>query len=83
MFRGLGSVIYKEVFHVIRDPKTMFLMLLIPGMDMIIFGYAIDLEVSNISTVVYNLDGRRGKPGITGYVCQFGVFHDPGAGGIG
>jgi ABC-2 type transport system permease protein len=54
----MTSVIYKEVFHVLRDPKTLFLMLLIPGTDMTVFGYAIDLEVSNISTVVYNLDGR-------------------------
>lgn len=59
MFRGLGSVIYKESIHIARDPRTLFLMLLIPGIQLTIFGYAIDLDVKNIPTVAYNLDGRR------------------------
>lgn len=59
MFRGLTSIVYKESIHVIRDPKTLFLMLLIPGFQLTIFGYAIDLDVRNIPTCVYNLDGRR------------------------
>jgi len=58
MFRGIGAVIYKEFIHVIRDPITLFLMLLIPGIQLTIFGFAIDLEVKHIPTAVYNLDGR-------------------------
>ncbi len=58
MFKGLTSIMYKEIFHVFRDPKALFLMFLIPSIDMIMFGYAIDLEVRNIATLVYNLDGR-------------------------
>ena len=59
MFNGLTSIVYKEVFHILRDFKTLFLMLLVPGMDLIMFGYAIDLNVENVQTVIYNLDGRR------------------------
>ena len=59
MFRGLGSIIYKEVFHALRDTRTLLLVLCIPGVDLLLFGYAIDLDVKNIHTVVYNLDGRR------------------------
>lgn len=74
MFRGLSSIIYKEMFHIIRDPKTLFLMLLIPGMDMVIFGYAIDLEVSNIPTAVYNLDGRRESRELEDMLQNSGFF---------
>ncbi len=74
MFRGLGSIIYKEVFHIFRDPKTLFLMLLIPGMDMIVFGYAIDLEVRNIATSVYNLDGRRESRELLDMFTNSGYF---------
>ena len=59
MFRGFTSIVYKETIHIIRDPFTLFLMLLIPGIQLIMFGYAIDFDVKNIATVVYNLDGRE------------------------
>lgn len=58
MFRGLYSVIYKETIHILRDPRTLFLMLLVPGIQLTIFGYAIELDVKHIGTVVQNLDGR-------------------------
>jgi len=59
MFRGLAAIMYKESRHIIRDPKTLFLMLLLPSVQLTIFGYAIDLDVKHIPTVVYNLDGRQ------------------------
>lgn len=59
MFRGFTSIVYKETIHILRDPKTLFLMILIPGLQLTIFGYAIDLDVKNIPTAVYNLDGRQ------------------------
>ncbi len=43
----------------LRDFRTLLLVLLLPGGDLIMFGYAIDMNVRNIPTVVYNLDGRR------------------------
>ncbi len=59
MFRGLTSIVYKETIHVLRDSKTLFLMLLIPSIQLTVFGYAIDLDIKHIPTVVYNLDGRE------------------------
>jgi len=58
MFRGFRAIVYKEFIHVSRDPFTLFLMLLIPMLQMTIFGYAINTEVRNIETVVYDLDRR-------------------------
>lgn len=59
MFRGLTSIVYKETIHVMRDRKTLFLMLLIPAIQLTVFGYAIDLDIKHVPTVVYNLDGRE------------------------
>jgi len=59
MFSGFTSIVYKETIQVVRDPKTLFMMLLIPGLQLTIFGYAIDLEVEHVATAVYNLDGRQ------------------------
>ena len=58
MFRGLTSIVYKETIHVVRDPRTLFLMLLIPSIQLTVFGYAINMDIKHIATVVYNLDGR-------------------------
>ena len=58
MFRGLTSIIYKETRHIIRDPKTLFLMLLVPAVQLTIFGFAIDMDVKHIPTIVFDLDGR-------------------------
>lgn len=59
MFEGLSAVIYKESRHILRDPRTLFLMLLVPAAQLTIFGYAINMDVKHIPTVVYNLDGRE------------------------
>ena len=59
MFRGWSSIVYKETIHIMRDPRTLLLMLLVPGIQLALFGYAIDLDVKNIPTVVYNMDGRQ------------------------
>lgn len=58
MFRGLWAIIYKEILQVRRDPSTRFIFL-IPLIQTIIFGYAIDMDIQHIPTVVYDLD--RGK----------------------
>ena len=60
MFKGFGSIFYKEIIQISRDPITLVLMLLIPMLQLTIFGYAINTDVRNIKTVVYNLDvGQR------------------------
>jgi ABC-type multidrug transport system permease subunit len=59
MIRGINAIMYKESRHILRDPRTLFLILVIPCLEMVIFGFAINLDVKNIPTVVYNLDGRE------------------------
>src|SRR5258706_4998974 len=56
MFKGFGSIFYKEIIQISRDPITLVLMLIIPMLQLTIFGYAINTDVRDIKTVVYNLD---------------------------
>ena len=56
---GLLAIMSKEFFHIRRQPSTLFFMLVVPVMQTIIFGYAIDTQIENIPLVVYDLDGRR------------------------
>ncbi len=74
MFRGFTSIVYKETIHIVRDPKTLFLMLLIPGIQLTVFGYAIDLDIKHIKTAVYNLDGREASRDLVDQFVNSGYF---------
>src|SRR5439155_23531487 len=58
-FSGLWAMFLKEFSHIRREPATIFFMLVVPVLQTLIFGYAIQLDVEHIPTVVYDLDGRR------------------------
>lgn len=55
MLRGLTAIIYKEVLQVRRDPSTR-VVFMIPVVQLIIFGFAIDMDIQHIRSVVFDLD---------------------------
>ena len=57
--RGFVAMLLKEFSHIRREPATIFFMLVVPVMQTVIFGYAIQQEIEHIPTVVYDLDGRQ------------------------
>jgi ABC transporter DrrB family efflux protein len=57
-FWGLLAILVKEFSHIRRQPSTLFFMLVVPLLQTLIFGVALDTQVENIPTVVYDLDGR-------------------------
>jgi ABC-2 type transport system permease protein len=59
MFKGFGSIFYKEIIQISRDPVSLVLMLIVPMFQLTVFGYAINTDVRNIKAAVYNLDPGR------------------------
>ena len=55
MMRGLFAIIYKEILQVRRDPATRFVFM-IPIIQTIIFGFAIDMDIQHIPMAVYDMD---------------------------
>jgi ABC-2 type transport system permease protein len=51
------TIIRKEFIHIIRDPRTLAVMFLIPIIQLILLGYAATTDVSHLATAV--LDGDR------------------------
>ncbi|NLN74903.1 MAG: ABC transporter permease [Armatimonadetes bacterium] len=49
-------IIRKEIIQVRRDPKMMFLILVAPILQLLIFGYAITSDIQHISTAVLDMD---------------------------
>jgi ABC transporter DrrB family efflux protein len=55
---GLFAIMVKEFSHIRRQPSTLFFMFVIPVIQTIIFGYAIDTQIEHIPLVVFDQDGR-------------------------
>ncbi|MFO0903533.1 MAG: ABC transporter permease [Pirellulales bacterium] len=56
---GFWAVLIKEFFHLRRQPATIFFMLVVPVMQTMVFGYALDTQIEDIPTVLYDMDGRQ------------------------
>src|SRR5512135_1894843 len=47
-------IIRKEFIQIRRDPRTLVIMLVVPAIQMFLFGYAVTTNVDHIPTVVYD-----------------------------
>src|SRR5437764_924641 len=56
---GFSSVVRKEFMHLRRDRATLVIALILPMIQLIIFGYAINFDVRHIPTVAVDLDNSR------------------------
>lgn len=52
MKHNFGSFVKKESLHILRDKRTMLIVMCIPIMLMTLFGFAISTEVNNINVAV-------------------------------
>ena len=55
-FSGFSAVLYKELLHVSRDRITLILALVLPLVQLLIFGYAVNTKVEHIGTAYLNED---------------------------
>jgi ABC-2 type transport system permease protein len=55
-WRRLKAVARKEILHVIRDPRSLASAIATPLIMLLIFGYALSLDVDGIPTIVFDLD---------------------------
>lgn len=52
----IGTVIWKEFLHIIREPRTLVIILVIPVLQLVLYGYALTFDIKNIPMAVYDLD---------------------------
>jgi len=55
-FIRLRAIAWKEFLQIVRDPRSLALAISIPALLLLLFGYALTLDVDRIPTVVYDLD---------------------------
>lgn len=54
--RRTRAVARKEFLHILRDPRSLILALALPLLMLLLFGYALTLDVDRIPTLVYDYD---------------------------
>ncbi|MFO1518805.1 MAG: ABC transporter permease [bacterium] len=52
----IRAVMRKEFTQIFRDPRTLMLIVLMPVMQLMIYGYGINTDVKHMATIVYNED---------------------------
>lgn len=53
---GLAGIIIKEFKHIIRDYRTLMILFILPLVQMILLGYAMNLEINNINLKIDDYD---------------------------
>jgi ABC-2 type transport system permease protein len=54
--RRTGAVARKEFLHILRDPRSLVMALALPLLMILLFGYALTLDVDRIPAIIYDSD---------------------------
>lgn len=56
MLERIKHMLYKEFIQIFRDPKMRAMILLVPVIQTLLFGYAVTMDVRHVATAVCDLD---------------------------
>ena len=64
-FRRLRAMFVKELHHVTRDSRSLAMALAMPVMMLLLYGYALSLDVNHIQALVFDQDGTAASRDLT------------------
>jgi ABC-2 type transport system permease protein len=74
MLERLKAMLAKEFVQVLRDPRMRFVVLVIPVVQTIIFGYAVNTDVRDVATAIYDLDNSSRSRELADRFIKSGYF---------
>ena len=75
MFDRLRAMLIKEFIQVFRDPRMRITLFIIPALQTIIFGYAVNMDVKNIPTAILDRDNSSESRELVATMISSGHFH--------
>jgi ABC-2 type transport system permease protein len=75
MFTRLTAMLVKEFTQILRDAKMRAVIFLVPLVQIIVFGYAVNTDVKHIATAVYDLDNSVTSRELAMRLEQSGYFN--------
>jgi ABC-2 type transport system permease protein len=70
----LKAMLIKEFIQVLRDPRMRFVVFVIPAVQTIIFGYAVNTDVRQVATAIYDLDNSSYSREVADRFIRSGYF---------
>ena len=70
----LRSIIRKEFIQILRDPRTLILVLVIPIMQLFLLGYAATNDVREVPLVVFDQDRGPEARELSGCLPRLGLL---------
>lgn len=58
-WRRIVAIAHKEMLQIRRDPRSLLIILVIPLVQLFIFGYAVNLDVKHVPLCIYDQDGTQ------------------------
>jgi ABC-2 type transport system permease protein len=74
MFQRLRAMLIKEFILVFRDPRMRIVLFVLPALQTVIFGYAVDMDVKNISTAIMDRDNSNESRELVEILSSSGHF---------
>ncbi|WP_306533564.1 ABC transporter permease [Geobacter sp.] len=74
MLERLKCMLVKEIIQALRDPRMRFILFIIPAFQTVIFGYAVNTDVRNVTTAVYDLDNSTESRDLIARFQRSGYF---------
>ncbi|HBE74036.1 MAG TPA: hypothetical protein DDW31_08150 [candidate division Zixibacteria bacterium] len=68
--RRLRGVFRKELIHIRRDPRTLFVSLMFPAVMMLLYGYGIRFDVRNLPVMALDMDRSAFSRGFIGALAR-------------
>lgn len=72
--RGFWAILLKEFAHIRRERSTILFAFVVPALQLMIFGYAIDVTIDNIPIAVLDMDGRQESRRLVDALCNTRTF---------
>jgi ABC-2 type transport system permease protein len=73
--RKISAVMRKEFYHLMRDPRSLILAFIMPLCLILMFGYALSLDVNNVEVVVVDYDRTEVSRDLVRHVDASPYFH--------
>ncbi|MDD5309784.1 MAG: ABC transporter permease, partial [Deltaproteobacteria bacterium] len=74
MLRRVFFVARKETFHIVRDMRTVYMALGMPLLLLLLFGYALTMDVEDIGLIVVDGDRSPASRDLEGGFTRSGIF---------
>ena len=74
MYERLKAMLVKEFIQVLRDPRMRFVIFVIPAVQTVIFGYAVNTDVRQVATAIYDLDNSSYSRELADRFIKSGYF---------